>query len=439
MYILSLIFAILPFKIKAILIDFKGAIMSGWISKVGFRYLRSRKKTGFVSVIAGFSFLGIMLGVATLIIVMSVMNGFRAELMGRILGFNGHLSVQASWGPVLQLDEQLLANLRQTHGIEAVAPLLEGQVMVSTNLHAQGALIRGLRAEDFKARPLLFDGFYGKWEEFANEEGIVLGSRLASKMGVRVGDKITLISPNGNVTAFGTMPRTKAYRIAGTFDSGMYEYDSNMIFMPLSMAQKFLMQEGKISQIDLFASNVDDLAFIMQDVMDVLPLNVSVVDWRKSNAAFFNAVEVERNVMFLILTLIIIVAAFNIISGLIMLVKDKTKDIAILRTMGASRKGIMTVFLIDGCFVGFVGSFLGLILGLSVSLNIEKIRQWLGSLAGRDLFSAEIYFLSQLPSKTYASDVFLVIGLALGLSFLATLYPSWKASKTDPVEALRYE
>ena len=413
--------------------------MSNWISKIGFRYLKSRKKTGFVSVIAGFSFLGIMLGVATLIIVMSVMNGFRAELMGRILGFNGHLSVQPSWGPTLTLNEKLLDDLRGVYNVESVAPLLEGQVMVSTNLHSQGALLRGMYAKDFKDRSLLSEKFKGNLEEFENGEGIIVGYRLASKMGVRLGDKINLISPNGNVTAFGTMPRTKAYTVVGTFDSGMYEYDANMLFMPLEMAQKFLMQEGKISQIDLFVGDINQVPFIMQDVMKVLPLDVSVVDWRHSNAAFFNAVEVERNVMFLILTLIIVVAAFNIISGLIMLVKDKTRDIAILRTMGASRRGIMAVFLIDGCFVGVVGSLLGLALGLAISLNIESIRQWLGSLAGRDLFSAEIYFLSQLPSKTYASDVILVISLALGLSFLATLYPSWRASKTDPVEALRYE
>ncbi|MBO5997504.1 MAG: lipoprotein-releasing ABC transporter permease subunit [Alphaproteobacteria bacterium] len=413
--------------------------MSNWISKIGFRYLKSRKKTGFVSVIAGFSFLGIMLGVATLIIVMSVMNGFRAELMGRILGFNGHLSVQPSWGPTLTLNEKLLADLRGVYNVQSVAPLLEGQVMVSTNIHSQGALVRGMTAKDFKERTLLSDKFKGNWGDFENGEGVIVGYRLASVMGVRVGDKINLISPNGNVTAFGTMPRTKAYQVVGTFDSGMYEYDANMLFMPLEMAQKFLMQEGKISQIDIFVGDVHQVPFIMEDIKKVLPHNVSVVDWRHSNEAFFNAVEVERNVMFLILTLIIIVAAFNIISGLIMLVKDKTRDIAILRTMGASRCGIMAVFLIDGCFVGVVGSLLGLALGLSISLNIESIRQWLGSLAGRDLFSAEIYFLSQLPSKTYASDVILVVCLALGLSFLATLYPSWRASKTDPVEALRYE
>ncbi len=413
--------------------------MSNWISKVAFRYLRSRKKTRFVSVITGFSFLGIMLGVATLIIVMSVMNGFREELMNRILGFNGHLSVQPSWGPVLSLNESLLDEIRKVPNVESVAPVVEGQVMVSTNLHTQGAMVRGMRAEDFKARPLLFDNLAGNFSLFEKEQGVIIGSRLASKLGLRFGDKVNLISPNGNVTAFGTMPRTKAYKMVATFDSGMYEYDANMIFMPMAQAQKFLMQEGNVSQIDIFLKDQKDLPFTMQNLREVLPLNVSVVDWRKSNAAFFNAVEVERNVMFLILTLIIVVAAFNIISGLIMLVRDKTKDIAILRTMGASRRGIMSVFLIDGCFVGVVGSLLGLVLGLSISLNLESIRQWLGSLAGRDLFSAEVYFLSQLPSKTYASDVILVVCLALGLSFLATLYPSWKASKTDPVEALRYE
>lgn len=413
--------------------------MSNWISKVAFRYLRSRKKTRFVSVITGFSFLGIMLGVATLIIVMSVMNGFREELMNRILGFNGHLSVQPSWGPVLSLNESLLDEIRKVPNVESVAPVVEGQVMVSTNLHTQGAMVRGMRAEDFKTRPLLFDNLAGNFSLFEKEQGVIIGSRLASKLGLRFGDKVNLISPNGNVTAFGTMPRTKAYKMVATFDSGMYEYDANMIFMPMAQAQKFLMQEGNVSQIDIFLKDQKDLPFTMQNLREVLPLNVSVVDWRKSNAAFFNAVEVERNVMFLILTLIIVVAAFNIISGLIMLVRDKTKDIAILRTMGASRRGIMSVFLIDGCFVGVVGSLLGLLLGLSISLNLESIRQWLGSLAGRDLFSAEVYFLSQLPSKTYASDVILVVCLALGLSFLATLYPSWKASKTDPVEALRYE
>lgn len=413
--------------------------MSSWISKVSFRYMRSRRKTGFVSVITGFSFLGIMLGVATLIIVTSVMNGFREELMGRILGLNGHLSVELTWGAAMPMNEKLIADLKKTHNVAYAAPVLEGHIMASANDYSQGAMVRGLRAEDFKTRPLLFDNFQGNWQEFEQEQGVILGWRMANRMRLRIGDKVNLISPNGNVTAFGTMPRTKAYKLVGTFDSGMSDYDSNLIFMPLSHAQKFFMMDDKISKIDMYLNDINETAFTMEDIKKVLPLNVSVYDWRKSNATFFNAIEVERNVMFLILTLIIIVAAFNIISGLIMLVKDKTKDIAILRTMGASRRGIMLVFLMDGCVVGVVGSLLGLALGLAVSLNLESIRHWLESLSGRDLFSAEIYFLSQLPSKTYASDVILIVCIALGLSFLATLYPSWKASKTDPVESLRYE
>ena len=413
--------------------------MSGWISKVSFRYMRSRRKTGFVSVITGFSFLGIMLGVATLIIVTSVMNGFREELMGRILGLNGHLSVELTWGAAMPMNEKLIADLKKIHNVAYAAPVLEGHIMASANDYSQGAMVRGLRAEDFKTRPLLYDNFQGNWQEFEKEEGVILGWRMANKMRLRLGDKVNLISPNGNVTAFGTMPRTKAYKLVGTFDSGMSDYDSNLIFMPLPHAQKFFMMDDKVSKIDMYLHDFNDTAFTMEDIKKVLPLNVSVYDWRKSNATFFNAIEVERNVMFLILTLIIIVAAFNIISGLIMLVKDKTKDIAILRTMGASRRGIMLVFLMDGCVVGVVGSLLGLALGLAVSLNLESIRHWLESLSGRDLFSAEIYFLSQLPSKTYASDVILIVCIALGLSFLATLYPSWKASKTDPVESLRYE
>ena len=406
--------------------------------KIGFRYLRSRKKTGFVSVIAGFSFLGIMLGVATLIIVMSVMNGFRGELMGRILGMNGHLAIFPSWGASMPLPEKMLTDVQKTAGVVSVIPMVEGQIMASSDEVTQGALLRGIRPSDFKARPLLMDKFQGDIADF-DDAAIVIGYRMASKMGVRIGDKINLISPNGNVTAFGTMPRTKAYRVVGLFDSGMHEYDSNLIFMPMDQAQKYLMLDGKISQVDIFVEPLSELDFIAYNLRGILPANVILSDWKQSNSAFFNAIEVERNVMFLILMLIIIVAAFNIISGLIMLVKDKNKDIAILRTMGASRRSIMAIFLIDGCFVGVVGTLAGVLLGLAVSLNIETIRQWLGSLAGRDLFSAEIYFLSQLPSKTYASDVILVVGLALGLSFLATLYPSWKASKTDPVEALRYE
>lgn len=406
---------------------------------VGFRYLKARKRTGFVSVIAGFSFLGIMLGVATLIIVMSVMNGFRDELMGRVLGINGHMAVYPAWGPTFALDNRQITEFEKIHGVTAVMPILEGQVMASSDLASQGALLRGIRPQDFKNRPLLSADYQGKPLDTFQDNQIILGYRLAAKMGVRIGQKLNLISPNGNVTAFGTMPRMKSYEVIGTFDTGMFEYDSNFIFMPLEQAQKYLMNDGQVSQVEIFVSDMNALPFVQQEVVSKLPRSQVAVDWKHSNSAFFNAIEVERNVMFLILTLIIIVAAFNIISGLIMLVRDKSKDIAILRTMGASRHSIMAIFLIDGLFVGVVGTLAGLSVGLLVSYNIEPIRQFLGRLAGQDLFSAEIYFLSQLPSKTDIKEVIAVTVMALSLSFLATLYPSWKASKTDPVEALRYE
>ena len=406
---------------------------------VGFRYLKARKRTGFVSVIAGFSFLGIMLGVATLIIVMSVMNGFRDELMGRVLGINGHMAIYPSWGPTFALDEKQITDFQKIHGVTAVMPILEGQVMASSDLVSQGALLRGVKPSDFKARPLLSSNYQGKPLDAFRDNQIILGYRLASKMGVRIGQKLNLISPNGNVTAFGTMPRMKSYEVIGTFDTGMFEYDANFIFMPLEQAQKYLMNDGQISQIEIFVTDMNALPFVQEEIVAKLPRSQVAVDWKHSNSAFFNAIEVERNVMFLILTLIIIVAAFNIISGLIMLVRDKSKDIAILRTMGASRRSIMAIFLIDGLFVGVVGTLAGLLVGLLVSYNIEPIRQFLGRLAGQDLFSAEIYFLSQLPSKTDVKEVIAVTVMALSLSFLATLYPSWKASKTDPVEALRYE
>ena len=405
---------------------------------VGFRYLRSRKRTGFVSVIAGFSFLGITLGVATLIIVMSVMNGFREELLSRILGINGHLGVYPAWGPTFEQDVNLVERLEKIHGVRMTMSLLDGQVMASTQAVSQGVLLRGVTREDFSRLPLLIEKFQGSIDDFS-QPSLIIGYRLASKMGVHIGDKINLISPNGNVTAFGTMPRMKAYKVVGTFNTGMYEYDSNLMFMPLAEAQRYLMNEGNLSQIDIFLDDVEQTSVVSQAIAEILPSSATVMDWQHSNSAFFNAINVERNVMFLILTLIIVVAAFNIISGLIMLVKDKGKDIAILRTMGASRRSVMCIFLIDGLSVGVVGTFLGLIAGLLFCQNIEAIRQWVGRLAGRDLFSAEIYFLSQLPAKVDFVEVFCVVAMALALSFLATLYPSWKASKVDPAEALRYE
>lgn len=406
---------------------------------LAFRYLKSRKRTGFVSVIAGFSFLGIMLGVATLIIVMSVMNGFKAELMGRILGLNGHLGVYPSFGPTLTEYAELKEKISKLKGVQAVVPVADGQVMVSTESGQAGVMVRGMAREDFENHSMLKQKYHGENLINFEKNQVILGWRLAAKLGVRVGDKMTLISPKANLTAFGSMPKMKGYTVLGTFDSGMSEYDSNFIFMPLAEAQKFFAMKEGVSHLEVFANDLSKVPEVLESTFDVVGGQASVYDWRHTNQAFFNAVEVERNVMFLILTLIIIVAAFNMISGLIMLVQDKAKDIAILRTMGMGKGAVQRVFLLAGLTVGAVGTLAGVLLGLVFCYNIDSIKNWLESLSGHELFSAEIYFLSHLPAKVELTEVAWVAGMSLALAFLATLYPSWKASKTDPVEALRYE
>lgn len=403
------------------------------------RYLRARRREGFVSVIAWFSLLGIALGVATLIIVMSVMNGFREELLSRILGINGHINVYSQTRDIRDF-EPIAQKLAKVEGVVDVTPMIEGQVMATGKGTSSGAMVRGLTAHDFKQRTLLHDSIKaGSLKLFEEGEGIVIGARLAQKLGVWVGDKITLISPKGNVTAFGTVPRMRAYTVAATFDVGMYEYDSSFVFMPLSAAQSYFRIKG-VNYLEVMTPSADSADDVTYNIMrDLGQYGLNPIDWKRTNASFFNALQVERNVMFMILTLIIIVAAFNIISGLIMLVKDKGKDIAILRTMGASRGSIMRIFFISGASVGVFGTFGGFLLGLAFAENIETIRRWIEALSGNDLFAAEIYFLSKLPAIVDYSEVGLVVGMGIGLSFLATLYPSWRAARLDPVEALRYE
>lgn len=407
--------------------------------RLSYRYLRSRKQTGFVSVIAGFSFLGIMLGVATLIIVMSVMNGFKEELLSRVLGINGQMGVYPAWGDTLADYEQKKEAVQKIAGISAVIPVVDGQVMASSGDSSSGVMVRGMTAEDFKNRAILAEKYRGADLSDFQGNAVILGYRLASKMAVRTGDTVTLVSPKGNITAFGSIPKMKSYRVLGVFDTGMYEYDGNFIFMPLEEAQKFFMTKGRVSHLEIFTQKHADTETVLKNVFDVAGADAQVYDWRYTNQAFFNAIEVERNVMFLILTLIIVVAAFNMISGLIMLVKDKGKDIAILRTMGMTKGAVQRVFLMAGLIIGFAGTFAGLILGLLFSYNIDAIKQWLEGLSGKELFSAEIYFLSHLPAKVDLTEVAVVVVMSLALSLLATLYPSWKASRTDPVEALRYE
>ncbi len=406
---------------------------------VAMRYLRARRQEGFISVIAWFSLLGIMLGVATLIIVMSVMNGFRQELLTRILGVNGHLSVYSDTH-VLKDYENLAAKISQTEGVIKVTPIIEGQVMASANGQATGAMVRGMRLIDIKRRPILADNIKkGGLEDFKGSDKVLIGTRLARNLSLRIGDKITLISPKGNMTAFGTVPRMKAYRIAAVFNVGMHEYDSSFIFMPLPTAQKYFKLLKAVNYLDVVIAHPDEARQRGREVWRKIGRQGRIYDWQQTNSSFFNAIQVERNVMFLILTLIIVVAAFNIISSLIMLVKDKGRDIAILRTMGATRGMIMRIFLISGASVGVIGTLAGFALGLAFAENIEMIRQWIQGLTGTDLFAAEIYFLSQLPAVVDPTEVTYVVLMGLGLSFLATIYPSWRAARLDPVEALRYE
>ncbi len=403
------------------------------------RYLRARRKEGFISVIAGFSFLGIVLGVATLIIVMAVMNGFRHELLEKILGLNGHLLIQPLEKPLTDWAE-VSARIDKVPGIKLAAPIVEGQALASSPFNAGGVLIRGIRLQDLEKLPSVAKNIkQGTLKGFDEGQGVAIGRRLADQLSLRSGDNITLVSPRGAVTPMGTTPRIKVYKVAAVFEIGMSEYDSAFVFMPLKEAQAYFNRAGDVTAIEVYTDNPDRVDSYRAAVQKAAERPIFMIDWRQRNATFFNALQVERNVMFLILTLIVLVAALNIVSGLIMLVKDKGQDIAILRTMGATQGSIMRVFLITGASIGVVGTLVGFLLGVVVCLNIETIRQFLSWLTNTELFSPELYFLSHLPADMNVSETMAVVVMALTLSFLATLYPSWRAARLDPVEALRYE
>jgi lipoprotein-releasing system permease protein len=404
------------------------------------RYLRARRKEGFISVIAGFSFIGIVLGVATLIIVMAVMNGFRNELFQKILGLNGHAVAlkSANAGPFDDY-EALTAKLRAVPGVQKAVPLVEAQVMVSTPHQALGGLVRGVSEAGIKALPLVATNIVqGSLDGWDGQGGIAIGARLANALRVGMGDSITLVSPRGASTPFGTTPRTKAFRVAIIFELGMSEYDRTMVFMPLEDAQRFFSKGSEIDAIEIVIDDPERIEARVEAMRAVAP-DLAFSTWRQRNQTFFQVLEVERTVMFIILSLIVLVAALNIISGLMMLVKDKGRDIAILRTMGATKGAIMRVFLITGASIGVVGTIAGLILGLVFCANIESIRLLIQYLSNRPIFDPTVYYLSRLPADVDVRETVTIVLMALALSVLATLYPSWRASKLDPVEALRYE
>ena len=404
------------------------------------RYMRSRRAEGFISVIAWFSLLGIALGVATLIIVMSVMNGFRVELVGRILGLNGHLAVYSTTGRGLGDYDNLAVRIAGIPGVVAVTPQIEGQVMAASNGATTGAVVRGVRWTDLAARKPLWRALDEKTlANFKSGNQVLMGHRLAQTIGVNPGDSITLVGARGRTTPFGTLPQRRTYKVAGLFDVGMFEYDKGFIFMPLEDAQSFFGFQHSVTGLEIYSSDLSQTDVLRQNIEQSLTPTTRVNDWRDRNRSFLNALAVERNVMFLILTLIIIVAAFNIISSMIMLVRSKNNDIAVLRAMGATGGGVMRVFFMTGASIGVVGTVIGTLIGLGFCWNIETIRHALESLTGTELFAAEIYFLSTLPAEVNPQEVFMVIGMALMLSFVASIYPAWRASQIAPAEALRYE
>ena len=404
------------------------------------RYIKSRRVEGFISVSAWFSLIGIVLGVATLIVVMSVMNGFRTELVNRILGINGHLIVYKKNGLSIENYNKTVNQISDTQNVIAVTPYLEGQALAKTKNSVSGIIIRGTKWSDLPAKKLLWKSLdKATIENFKIKQNVILGYRLAQRLNLSVGDYISLISPNVMETAIGVLPIKQNFMVGGFFDIGMYEYDNNFVFIPWEKAEKFLSTKQIAHGIEIFLQNPKTTKNVYLDLNTKLNESFTIIDWKKRNSSFMNALDVEKNVMFVILTLIILVATFNIISSMIMLVQTKKSDIALMRTMGASKYLIIRIFMLTGSIIGILGTIIGAILGIIVSINIETIRKFISNLFEKELFSPQIYFLSTLPSNINFNEVFVVMGLSVSLTLLASIFPAWKASKISPAEALRYE
>ncbi|MDR1391154.1 MAG: lipoprotein-releasing ABC transporter permease subunit [Holosporales bacterium] len=405
---------------------------------IAMRYLSSRKGSGFAYVVTWFSFIGIALGVATLIIVTSVMNGFREELLEKIVGMKGHIIVLKTSHIGISEYETLASKIRSSDNeIEQVIPQIERQIVLISNGNPKGVLVHGLSKESLKSKTLISKNIVsGEIEKFSGQ-GVFIGKRLADVERLHIGDFLKILVPDGLITPFGKLPKEEQFEVLGIFEIGMSEYDKNIILMPLEAAQSLFDFENRVSQIEIFLKNVDKSERISKKLANEIESEFSIFDWKHSDSSIFHAVVVEKNVMTLILSIIVLVAVFNIISGLTMLTNSKIKDIAILRTIGLTRRSILKIFFLIGSLVGVLGTSVGVILGITVSLNIDKIKQFLEQFADRGLFSEEIYFLSQIPSKTDWNEVFCIILFSILLCLLATIYPARKASKLEPAEALR--
>ncbi|WP_455477534.1 lipoprotein-releasing ABC transporter permease subunit [Bartonella sp. B41] len=418
----------------------KGKLLSSYEWMIAIRYMIPNKKHAITSVISIISLIGIMLGVFALVVVMAVMNGFRTELLNRILGMNGHLIVQTINSGFSDYNG-FSSSLESMDGVKFALPVVEGQVLVQGAFEGgSGALVRGMREQDLmKIKTVSENIKFGTLTQFDQGEGVAIGSGLAEKLGLTVGQYLRITTPDGDMTPFGITPRVKSYKVTAIFEVGMSEYDSIFIFMPLHEAQIFFNFGDKIQSLELFLHNPDAVDQIKSMIMKTFDQQIYLIDWRTRNQAFFSALEIERNVMFFILSLIILVASLNIISGLIMLVKDKSYDIAILRTMGAQKREIMHIFIMTGMVIGSVGTILGLILAMITIVNINQIQNFISWLFNVDVFNPQLYFLTKLPAKIEWGQTAIVAIMSLFLSFLAALIPAWKAAKLDPIQALRYE
>ena len=415
-------------------------ILSRYERMIAKRYLLPGKGEGFIFLVASISLFAVMLGVAALIIVMSVMNGFRAELFDKVVGLNGHAVVQG-YGGRLPDWREIAEEAKRTPGVTAAVPLIEQPLMASYEGRVEGVLVRGMRREDMLANPVLKGKVIaGSMEALRpGAQNVAIGIRLAEALGATVGGQISLISPQGRTTPFGTVPRIVSYNVAAVFEVGVYDYDKAFVMMPIEDAQTLLMLGDAVGMVEIETVDADRVGDILAPLSASVAGRAVVADWRSMNQALFEALSVERVAMFVILSLIILVAVFNILSSLIMLVRAKTRDIAILRTMGASRRGLLKIFVTVGTIIGALGTIAGLLLGAIALYFRQPVVNFVQMITGQDLWDPSIRFLTELPSKTDPLEVIAVTVMALGFSFLATLYPAYKAASTDPVQVLRYE